>query len=214
MVEFLNEDCMEVMKRYPDKYFDLAIVDPPYGISQPAFRKESNNKATETKNYHNAVYNQPAPDKSYFDELKRVSINQIIWGANYYNSFLHNSKQWIFWDKGTEKTQWGDGELAYTSFKGAMKKFQFDWNGMIQGNMKNKEIRIHPTQKPVTLYRWLLENYAQKGQRILDTHLGSGSSAIAAHYFGVDFVGCEIDKDYYEAAVERFNRETKQIAMF
>jgi len=160
------------------------------------------------------VFNQSAPSGDYFAELSRVSVNQIIWGGNYYNIHLPVGKQWIFWDKGTEATQWGDGELAFTSFTGAIKKFAFDWNGMIQGDMKNKEHRIHPTQKPVKLYQWLLDNYAKKGQRILDTHLGSGSSAIAAHYFGCEFVGIELDEDYFNAASKRFEQMTRQDVLF
>jgi site-specific DNA-methyltransferase (adenine-specific) len=172
-IELLNVDCMEYMATVPDKHFDLAIVDPPYGISQPAFRKESKNKATLPKNYNNTVFKQKAPDQNYFNELFRVSKNQIVWGGNYYNTHLAAGKKWIFWDKGTEDTQWGDGELAWTSFHGAITKFEFTWNGMIQGDMKNKEERIHPTQKPVKLYRWLLKNYAKEGDKILDTHGGS-----------------------------------------
>ena len=213
MIELLHTDCMAYMKTLPDKAFDLAIVDPPYGIKQPAFRKESANKACKPTDYHNAVFNQEAPSQSYFDELRRVSRNYIVWGGNYYNQFLDPGMKWIFWDKQTEDTQWGDGELAATSLRGAITKYKFAWNGMIQGDMKNKETRIHPTQKPVKLYEWLLKNYAKEGDRILDTHLGSGSSAIAAHYAGFDFVGCELDEDYYKAACERFDRETRQQAL-
>jgi site-specific DNA-methyltransferase (adenine-specific) len=124
-----------------------------------------------------------------------------------------NSTCWIVWDK-ENSGDFADCELAYTSFPTAVRMFKYRWNGMLQGDMKNKETRIHPTQKPIKLYKWLLTNYAEPGQRILDTHLGSGSSAIAAHYFGVDFVGCELDEDYYKAAMERFERETAQVDMF
>ena len=210
----LNCDCMEYMATLPDKAFDLAIVDPPYGISQSAFRKEPSNKATAPTDYHNAVYKQSPPSCEYFDELRRVSKNQIIWGGNYYCQFLRPSCKWIFWDKCTEDTQWGDGELAATSFTGSIKKFKFAWNGMIQGDMKNKEERIHPTQKPVKLYEWLLSNYAKPGQRILDTHLGSGSHAIAAINMGFDFVGCELDKDYYDASLKRIKNAQRQTSLF
>lgn len=211
--EVFNEDCMAVMARYADKHFDLAIVDPPYGINQPAFRKGSKNKFAKTKNYNNAVYNQSAPEIEYFIELLRVSRNQIIWGANYYNNLLPTGNKWLFWDKKTELTQWGDGELAFTSFKGAITKFVFAWNGMLQGDMKNKEHRIHPTQKPVKLYDWILENYAKGGDKILDTHLGSGSSRIACYKAGLDFTGCEIDKEYFDASVKRFNEFKSQLTM-
>ena len=213
-IELIHGDCMDVMKKYPDKYFDLAICDPPYGISQPAFRKESKNKATSPTDYNNTVFKQKAPNEHYFNELFRVSKNQIIWGGNYYNTYLTSGKKWIFWDKGTEDTQWGDGELAWTSFRGAITKFEFTWNGMIQGDMKNKEERIHPTQKPVKLYRWLLNNYAKEGDKILDTHGGSMSSAIACHQMGFDLTLCELDKDYYEAGVKRFREQTMQQSLF
>jgi site-specific DNA-methyltransferase (adenine-specific) len=205
MIELLNKDCMEVMAQYPDKYFDLAIVDPPYGVSQPAFRKESKNKACKPTQYNNAVYNQPRPSSGYFNELFRISKDQIIWGANYFLSHLKEGTKWIFWGKQTEDAQWGDGELAYTSFGGVITKFDFAWNGMIQGDMKHKEHRIHPTQKPVHLYKWLLKNYAKPEFKIIDTHGGSMSSVIACYDFGItEMVCCEIDKEYFDAAVKRF----------
>lgn len=214
MIEITNEDNMELMARYPDNHFELAIVDPPYGISQPAFRRKSKNKKARTKTYNNMVFNQKAPNVSYFKELLRVSKNQVIWGGNYYSSFLPNGNKWIFWDKGTELTQWGDGELAYTSFPGAITKFKFTWNGMLQQNMKEKEVRIHPTQKPVKLYEWLLMSYANEGDKILDTHLGSGSIAIACHNLGFDLTACELDKDYFDAAMKRLKQHTAQQRMF
>lgn len=214
MIELLNIDCMKYMKTLKDKAFDLAIVDPPYGISQPPFRKESNNKAARPKEYNNAVYNQDAPSWGYFMYLEKVSKNQIVWGGNYFNKYLEIGNKWIFWDKRTEETQWGDGELAWTSFKGAVTKFDFAWNGMIQGDMKNKETRIHPTQKPVALYRWLLHNYAKPGDKILDTHGGSRSLAIACHDMGFDHVSCEIDLDYHNDSVKRYKQHTMQQKLF
>jgi len=145
----------------------------------------------------------------------RISKNQIIWGANHFiENVAINSSCWIVWDKDNGRTDFADCELALTSFITAVRKFKFTWNGMLQGDMKNKEVRTHPTQKPVKLYDWLLANYAEKGQKILDTHLGSGSSAIAAHYFGVDFVGCELDIDYFNAAKQRFEDSTRQTTLF
>jgi len=214
-IELLNCDCMSYMATLPDKAFDLAIVDPPYGIKEPAFRRNDKNapskKATKTKEYNVTVFNQDVPSDKYFEELFRVSSNQIIWGGNYFG--LRASRCWIVWDKVTYDAQWADGELAWTSFKSSVRIFQFAWNGMIQGDMKNKESRIHPTQKPVALYKWLLHNYAKPGDKILDTHLGSGSSAIAAHKMGFDFVGTELDLDYYNAAVKRFNEQTAQLSL-
>ena len=212
MIELLNCDCMEYMATVPDKYFDLAIVDPPYGINMDGGKIGGNN-CGKAKDYTQKDWDKEPPSIEYFNELIRVSKNQIIWGANHFISRMpFDSSCWIVWDK-DNSGNFADCELAWTSFNTAVRKYKFRWNGMLQENMKNKEIRIHPTQKPVALYEWLLTNYAKKGQKVFDSHLGSGSSAIAAHYFGVDFVGCELDKDYFEAAKARFDMATKQLAM-
>ena len=217
-IELLNIDCMTYMATLPDKAFDLAIVDPPYGINAAntfgGEERKSGNGASNKTAFEKKDWDLSVPDKSYFDELMRVSKSQIIWGANYMSNFLPPSMGWIVWDKDNGTTKFSDAELAFSSFDRALRIWKYTWNGMIQGDMKNKELRIHPTQKPVKLYEWLLTNYAKPGQRILDTHLGSGSSAIAAHYFGVDFVGCELDTDYYNAAKKRFEQATAQLAMF
>lgn len=208
MIELLNMDCMEYLKEQPDNAFDLAIVDPPYGINvNVSMGRRKGNKKSE---YHKfAGGDKEPPSIDYFSELVRVSKNQIIWGANHFIDSLQRSRNspcWLMWDKGfSEKVTFAQFELAWTSFKTTCKKFD---------KSPNDPSRIHPTQKPLELYRWLLENYAEKGQRILDTHLGSGSSAIAAHYYGVDFVGIELDEDYYKAAKQRFERETAQGALF
>ena len=217
-IELLNIDCMEYMRGLPDKAFDLAIVDPPYGIDAANTfggdeRKSGNGAANKTA-FEKKDWDLNVPDKSYFDELMRVSKNQIIWGANYMSNFLPPSMGWIVWDKDNGTTKFSDAEIAFSSFNRALRIWKYTWNGMLQGDMKNKELRIHPTQKPVKLYEWLLQNYAKQGDRILDTHLGSGSSAIAAHYGGFDFVGCELDTDYYNAASNRFEQATAQLAMF
>jgi len=216
MIELLRCDCMEYMATQTDKAFDLAIVDPPYGIGESGKTNKSRSRLAIAKDYkpfHGEDLNPP--DKDYFHELQRVAVNQIIWGANHFiDRIAKCSPCWIVWDKLNGDCDFADCEIAYTSFSSAIRSFRFRWQGMIQGDMKNKEHRIHPTQKPVALYKWLLSNYAEPDQRILDTHLGSGSSAIAAHYFGCDFVGCELDLDYYEAAVKRFDLETAQLAMF
>lgn len=215
-VELLNIDCMEYMATLPDKAFDLAIVDPPYGIGENGDRNASRAKLAVAQNYKAfAGGDREPPPIEYFTELQRVSKNQIVWGANHFiDRIAKPSSCWVVWDKVTGGSDFADSELAYTSFKTAVRNFRFQWSGMLQGDMKNKEQRIHPTQKPVKLYEWLLTNYAKPWQRVLDTHLGSGSSAIAAHYFGVDFVGCELDKDYFEAAKKRFEQQTAQLAMF
>lgn len=230
MIELLNEDCLDVMARYPDGYFDLAVVDVPYGIGEDGGSNHSRNKAFGSssfgvKNSKNKIipatkylkknWDKEAPGEGYFNELRRVSINQIIWGANHFISRIpFDSSCWIVWDK-DNSGDFADCELAFTSFTTAVRKVKFRWNGMLQQDMKNKEVRIHPTQKPVKLYQWIFDNYAQPSFKILDTHLGSGSSAIAAHQFGIaEFIGCEIDKDYYDAAVKRFNLVTSQTQLF
>ena len=214
MIELFNEDCMVVMSRYPDKYFDLACVDPPYGIGMDG-GKYGINGAAQAQAYDKNDWDKSAPPLEYFVELTRVSKNQIIWGANHFVDLIAKpSPCWIVWDKEKVGGFFADSELAYTSFKTAVRNFKFQWHGMLQGDMKNKEQRIHPTQKPVKLYDWLLHNYAKPGQRILDTHLGSGSSAIAAHYYGGDFVGCELDEDYFNAAKKRFELATAQTSLF
>jgi len=201
MIELLHCDCMEYMATVPDKYFDLCLVDPPYGIGMDGNNNWSGSKH-EAKDWDN-----DAPSIEYFNELMRISKNQIVWGANHFISRMpFDSKCWLIWDKKNDGFSFADGEMAWTSFDTAVRFFRYH-----RGQQTDK--RIHPTQKPVALYQWLLTNYAKKGQRILDTHLGSGSSAIAAHYFGVDFVGTELDKDYFEAAKARFDMATKQLAM-
>ena len=211
-------DCMEYMAGLPDKAFELAIVDPPYGIDAAELfggeaRKSGNGCAMKSA-FVKKGWDTSTPEREYFDQLARVSKNQIVWGANYMTNHLPPSMGWIVWDKDNGTTKFSDCELAYSSFNGALRKFKYTWNGMIQGNMANKEIRIHPTQKPVALYEWLLTNYAKPGQRILDTHLGSGSSAIACNNLGYELVGCELDPDYYEAACKRIHQATAQERLF
>lgn len=214
--ELLHIDCMEYLRGLPDKAFDLAIVDPPYGIGENGDRNASRGKLAVAKNYKAFAGNdREPPPPAYFKELQRVSKNQIIWGANHFMQNLAlGSSCWIVWDKVTGESDFADCELAYSSFKSAVRKFAFQWSGMLQGDMKNKEVRIHPTQKPVKLYEWLLTNYAKPGQRILDTHLGSGSSAIACNNLGFEMVGCELDEDYYLAACKRVMKATEQIRLF
>ena len=216
-VELLHMDCMEYMKRLEDNSFSLAIVDPPYGIGTHCIKNNKNStKLAEAKNYNLYANNKDdRPSREYFEELSRVSVNQIIWGGNHLcDLFDASSSGWIFWDK-EASGPFSDGELAYSSFTRAMKRFKYPWNGMIQGTHGNKklnELRIHPSQKPVKLYDWLLQNYANAGDSILDTHLGSGSSAIAAHYGGFDFVGCELDETFFKDTCKRFDLETSQQA--
>lgn len=214
-MKLINDDCMNIMPKYEDNYFDLAIVDPPYGIKEDGKSNHSRGLLAETTKFTPKDWDKDSPDKSYFDELFRVSKNQIIFGANHFISKIpYDSSCWVVWDKENGATDFADCELAWTSFKTAVRKYKFMWHGMLQGNMKNKQKRIHPTQKPIQLYSWLLENYAEPTNKILDTHLGSGSSAIACHYFGIEeFIGIEIDKEYYDMANKRIEKETRQIKL-
>lgn len=209
-------DCMDAMREYPDGYFELAIVDPVYGdVKQGGYMTNQMGKNHKTTIYRTALWKQPKTDKEYFDELRRVSKNQIVWGGNYFAPYLPASTCWIVWDKlRAEGVMYADCELAWTSFGTTAKTFRFKWDGFIQGDMKNKEKRIHPTQKPVVLYEWLLKNYAQPGDKILDTHLGSGSSRIAAYNLDFDFTGFEIDKGYFEDQEKRWKAHTQQMNMF
>jgi len=211
-----NEDCMKVMKRFPDKHFDLAVVDPPYGIGMGA-SLNSNSKVKFTKKN----WDLKIPENEYFEELQRVSKNSIVWGANYFPIlWMNGCKEFIFWNKLNHHENRSDGELAWTTFQGLAKYFEYMWDGNRYGKRGNIQgvgkptIRIHPTQKPVALYDWILQNYAKEGNLILDTHLGSGSSRIAAYKGGFNFVGFEIDADYYEKSKKRFNDFKSQLRMF
>jgi len=216
MRDLRNCDNMELMAEYPDNHFDLAIVDPPYGIGESGKTNKTRGLLAVPKDYKSFSGDDiKCPDKEYFDELFRVSKNQIIWGSNHFIERINkNSSCWIVWDKENGTTDFADSELAWTSFKTAVRNFKFRWNGMLQKDMKNKEFRIHPTQKPKALYKWLLQNYAKEGDKILDTHLGSGSIAIACHEMGFDLTGCELDKDYFQAMLKRIETETAQQDMF
>jgi site-specific DNA-methyltransferase (adenine-specific) len=219
-MDLRNCDCMDLMKEFPDKYFELAIVDPPYGIGECASRNNTGSRpTTKWKNPTGKIYkpfNDSIPYQEYqYKELCRVSKNQIIFGANNFN-FLPPSTGWIVWDKGvSEKEHLSMCELAYSSFDIRCKKFSYLWAGFKrEGNNKHKEIRTnHPTQKPVALYRWLLQNYAKKGDKILDTHLGSMSSVIACYDEKFDITGAELDPDYFKAGMERVNKHTSQVRL-
>lgn len=195
--EVYNEDCMEGMKRYPDKFFDLAIVDPPYGIGDKLLKGGKNGTVKFHEQYELNQWDNVVPNKFYWDDLFRVSKNQIVWGANYFLDFLYPSRGIISWDKNLgEPYNFSHFELAWTSFDCIARKCTIG---------SNTGDRIHPTQKPVKLYRWLLAKYASLGDKILDTHMGSQSSRIAAFAMGFDYYGWELDKNYFEAGNKRFN---------
>ncbi len=218
--EVFNEDCMVGMSRFPDKFFDLAVVDPPYGIGEDGGKKrqgpQSAIKKLRSANYIKKHWDKQIPTDSFFSELFRVSKNQIIWGGNYFTYHLPPSSCWLVWDKKTnDGSDFADCELAWTSLKTAVRKFKYDWVGFGYLNNKNGEKKIHPTQKPIALYDWIYAKYLPQGGKVIDTHLGSGSNRIAADKAGnIDFWGWELDKDYYEAQEKRwkaFKAQTRLI---
>ena len=219
-ITITNEDNMALMSRYEDNYFDLAIIDAPYGINKDGGKiggagKNFIGKMVEPKNYTKKDWDKEAPNQEFFDELIRVSKNQIIWGANHFiEKIPFNSPCWIVWDK-ENFGKFADCELAYTSFKTAVRQFKFKWAGFLQGyGTANKELRIHPTQKPVRLYEFCLMNYGKEGDKILDTHLGSGSIAIACNNLGFELTACELDKEYYDASIKRIKNHISQQRLF
>lgn len=204
--QILHADCKDIMKNIPDKYFDLAIIDPPYGIE-----RFKNAQPTRLNKYGNVgIVNDIKPDKNYFIELFRISKNQIVWGFNHLCDLLPPTKEYIFWYKHQPVVTFGDGELAWTSFNKTSKCFDFPYFGSKGSDL----IRIHPTQKPVALYRWILSQYAKPGDKIIDTHSGSGSCAIACHLEKFDFLAIEKDEDYYNASVRRLEEIRQQGVLF
>lgn len=218
-INIYNRDCLEAMREMPDNAYELAIVDPPYGIGEASGQESSRNKSKGRANtpvkYTRKNWDKNAPTREYFDELFRVSKNVIVFGANHFIESIPNANSscWIVWDK-DNSGDFADCELAFTTFDTAVRKFTWRWNGMIQQDMKNKEVRIHPTQKPVKLYEWLLTNYAKEGDKILDTHGGSMSIALACWNLKFDLDLWELDPDYYEAGVKRFEQHKKQLQLF
>lgn len=212
---YYNMDCMDGMKQFPDRYFDLAIVDVPYGIGENGDKNHTRSRLAIAKDYKAFSGNDlKSPDDDYFKELFRVSKNQIIFGANHFISKIpFDSSCWIVWDKDNGNSDFADCELAWTSFDTAVRKVKYRWNGMLQENMKNKEKRIHPTQKPVALYEWILNKYANAGDIILDTHVGSASSLIACRNTNHKFIGFELDKHYFELSMKRYIEETEQMRL-
>jgi len=209
-MKITNEDNMDLMSRYEDNYFDLAIVDPPYGIgaAKQLYKGTSNdvNMKHKTKDWDSAI-----PPKEYFVELQRVSKNQIIWGGNYFINYLDNARCFLVWDKQNGTNSMADAELAWTSLDKPVRMYR---GHIFKGIGCTNYTTIHPTQKPVKLYEWLLMNYANEGDKILDTHLGSGSIALACHNLGFDLTACELDTEYYDAAMKRIEQHKQQIRLF
>lgn len=214
---------MELMARYPDNHFDLAIVDPPYGISFGEFNrtnKSSNGERYKANKYKNSKWDDSIPTEEYFIELMRVSKNQIVWGGNYFPYLWKNGcKGFIFWYKANPVPNFSDGELAWSSFDKVAKQFDYRYYGNLQGK-SSAENKIHPTQKPIALYEWLFKNYAQEGFKILDTHIGSGSIAIALdnmnkiEKMNLTLKGCELDEDYYKQTINRIKEKTSWQSLF
>lgn len=205
---FYNMDCMDGMREFPDGYFELAIVDPPYGIKAD---KGTGGFGHYAPRHYTSKWDGSIPDAEYFEELRRVSRNQIVWGGQYMTEHLRPGTKWLVWDKvgeGRFENPYSKAELAWTSFPGVVDKFVCYQMGFIS---TDKSERIHPTQKPVSLYKWILNNYAKPGDKILDTHVGSASSLIACYDMGFDYVGFEIDEDYYNKAKRRLEDEMAQV---
>ena len=229
---FYLQDCMDAMKYFPDKFFSLGIVDPPYGINvanhelgkivgggyRPFGGKEKHSvwgkhkSISASKPYHTFDDSRP-PDEGYFKELERVCKHRIIWGGNFMLDYLGKASCMIVWDKGRRGLDQADCEIAWTDIPEQSRVFNWKWNGMLQENMKEKEERCHPCQKPIALYQYLLQKYAKQGDIILDTHVGSGSSLIACERLGFKYYGYEIDPIYYEKAKQRLDREKAQVNM-
>jgi site-specific DNA-methyltransferase (adenine-specific) len=213
-IRLFQMDNMEFMKQIPDNYYELAIVDPPYGIDADV-KNSTNNKqtrksATNSKKYGSQLWDSEIPSDEYFDELNRISKRQIIWGANYFGLI----GGMIYWHKNVTMPTYSTGELAWVSWMNKIDFVDIAWHGMIQHDMKNKETRIHPTQKPVALYKWILDKYAKEGDKILDTHGGSMSISLACHDYKFSLDLCELDEDYFKAGVKRFQNHIKQLTLF
>ena len=213
-INLYQGDCMDLMKQYPDKYFDLAIVDPPYGIGADKKNSKrelkSKKSATISSDFGGQIWDSAIPTEEYFAELKRVSNKQIIWGANYFGLV----GGMLYWHKNVTMPTYSTGELAYLSWLQKIDFVNITWHGMLQENMKEKEVRIHPTQKPVQLYKWLLQKYAKEGDKILDTHFGSLSIGIACHDLHFELTASELDKEYYELGKNRLMCHQKQLNLF
>lgn len=218
--EVFNMDCIEGMKEYPDNYFELAIVDPPYGIGASKIKDYQSQTINKITKYKPKNWDFNIPEKQYWDELFRVSKNQFVWGGNYFTEFLYPTKDWIIWDKEQpEEMHFAQAELCWCSYGKGLRIFKRsiakDQNRVSNNKSKALEYcRIHPTQKPIALYKWLLVKYAKEGSKILDTHLGSGSSRIAAYDLGFEFTGFELDEDYFKASEKRFKQHTDQLTIF
>lgn len=205
--KIICSESLGVMKKLEDKSVDLVLTDPPYGIKESCGKNKSRRQLAAPKDYGNLEWDKNIVTKEYFDEMFRVSKNQVIFGGNYYVEYLKNSPCWIVWDK-NNSGDFADCELAWTSFKSAVRKFKYTWNGMLQEDMKNKEKRFHPTQKPLALFEWILDKYAEKGNVILDPFCGSGTTAVARRNLGMKYICIDNVKEYCDIAEKRLSQLT------
>ena len=212
--QIINADCLDILKELPDKCIDLVLTDPPYGIGEARGKNKSRGNKAIAKDYGNKDWDNSIPEKEIFNEILRVSKHQIIFGGNYFVEYLHNSPCWLVWDKNNGANDFADCELAWTNFKSAVRKYLWTWNGMLQHDMKNKDVRIHPTQKPLKLFEMILRDYSNENDLILDCFSGSGTTAIACHNLKRRFICIEKDYDYWKASVERLKDAQSQLKLF
>ena len=212
--QIINADCLDILKELPDKCIDLVLTDPPYGIGEARGKNKSRGNKAIAKDYGNKDWDNSIPEKEIFNEILRVSKHQIIFGGNYFVEYLHNSPCWLVWDKNNGANDFADCELAWTNFKSAVRKYLWTWNGMLQHDMKNKDVRIHPTQKPLKLFEMIINDYSNENDLILDCFSGSGTTAIACHNLKRSFICIERDTDYYNASVERLKDAQSQLKLF
>jgi len=208
-----NMDCLQFMKMLPDKCIDLVLTDPPYGIGADK-GVGGGSKRGDVKKF-SGDWDSKIPEKELFEQIFRISKNQIIWGGNYFTEYLKPTSSWIIWDKreGLPERTFADCEMAWNSIKSPARIFRHKWDGMIQENMKDKDIRIHPTQKPVKLFKWCIEKYVTNEKIIFDPFLGSFSSSIACNSYGLNWLGCELSEEFYTSGYHRYEQETKQMLM-
>ena len=206
-------DCLDVMQRYPDKHFDLILTDPPYGIGESNEKNMSRGTLAKPLDYGHYEWDKERLDKRYFDEMFRISKNQIVFGGNYYIDYLKPTNCMIVWDK-DNSGNFADCELAWTSFKTAVRLFKYRWNGMLQGDMKNKEERVHPTQKPVPLFEWILKNYSKKGDKILDPFCGSGTTLEACMNLDLDCLAVDISDEWIGHYKKRLHSDNSKLDMW
>ena len=209
--KIINADCLDILKQLPDKCIDLVLTDPPYGIGESKGKNKSRGKLAPAKDYGNKDWDNATPSGDVFAEIIRVSKHAIIFGGNYFVEHLANSPCWIVWDKHNGENDFADCELAWTNFKTAVRKYDWVWAGMLQQDMKNKEIRIHPTQKPVGLFMKILQDYSNENDLVLDCFSGSGTTAVACHNLHRRFICIERDKEYCEASIKRLEEARKQL---